>query len=149
MPAVDEHVLELFREVAPTVETFAREHDLRIDRYRKGKSAWELRFARQRGGEAAIVLSSREPTGHMVDVTAVWWIDDFAAQTRRVRTEKIGAHYRRDGGPALEQLLEAAFRRIQGWTDADLGQPYGPFRDWARTHTAETFAAEREKLPCH
>jgi hypothetical protein len=149
MPAVDEHVLELFREVAPTVETFARKHDLRIDRYRKGKSAWELRFARQRGGEAAIVLSSREPTGHVVDVTAVWWIDDFAAQTRRVRTEKIGAHYRRDGGPALEQLLEAAFRRIQGWTDADLGQPYGPFRDWARTHTAETFAAEREKLPCH
>jgi hypothetical protein len=149
MPRVDEQAMERFREVAPTVETFARERDLRIDRYRKGKPAWELRFARQRGGEAAIVLSSREPTGHVIDVTAVWWVDDFASQTRRIRTEKIGAHYRRDGDRALAQLLEAALLRVQGWTEADLGQPYGPFRDWAQTHTAETFAAQREALPCH
>lgn len=149
MRRVDEQVLERFREVAPTVETFARDRDLRIDRYRKGKSAWELRFARQRGGEAAIVLSSREPTGHVMDVSAVWWVDDFASRTRRIRTEKIGAHYRRDGEPALAQLLDAALLRVQGWTEADLGQPYGPFRDWAQTHSAESFAAERERLPCH
>lgn len=149
MPLIDDKVLDLFREVAPTVEAFARTRQLQIDRYRKGKSSWDLRFARQRGGEAAIVLSFREPWGHVIDVSAVWWVDDFAAQTRRVHSEKVRAHYRRDQQPALEQLLDNAFRRIQGWTDADLGQPHGPYREWSRTHTADSFAAEREALPHH
>jgi hypothetical protein len=149
MPLIDDKVLELFREVAPGVEAFARTRQLQIDRYRKGKSSWELRFARQRGGEAAIVLSFREPWGHVIDVSAVWWVDNFATQTRRVHSEKIGAHYRRDQEPALKQLLEEAFGRIQAWTDADLGQPHGPYRDWIRTHTSESFAAERDRLPQH
>jgi len=149
MPAIDDKVRELFFEVAPSVEAFAGTRDLRIDRYRKGKSAWELRFAREQGGEAAIVLSFREPVGHVLDVSAVWWLDDFATQTRRVRAEKIGAHYRRDSGAALKRLLEDAFARIEGWTVADLGPPRGPYRGWAQSHTAESFTAERERLPRH
>lgn len=149
MALIDDKVLDLFREVAPTVDAFAIQRQVRIDRYPKGKSAWELRFACDKGGEAAIVLSYREPTRHVLDVSAVWWIDDFRAQTRRVRSEKVGAHYRRDGTSALERLLEDAFTRIQRWTDADLGPPHGPYRDWVRTHTAESFAAERDRLPRH
>lgn len=149
MLGVDDKVLEAFRPIALPVEAFVRRHDVRVDRYPKGKSAWELRFARGQGGEAAIVLSYREPTGHVLDVSAVWWLDDFAARTRRVHSEKVGAHYRRDGDPALERLLEDAFARIGRWTDADLGPARGPYRDWARTHSAESFAAERERLPRH
>lgn len=148
MRGIDDKVLELFREVAASVEGFARERDLSIDRYRKAKSAWELRFAREKGGEAAIVLSYREPLGHVLDVSAVWWLDDFDARTRRVRAEKIGTHYRRDSGAALVHLLDEAFARIQSWNDADLGPPHGPYREWA-THTPESFAAERERLPRH
>lgn len=149
MPAVGDKVLEAFRRIALPVEAFARRHDVRLDRYPKGKPAWELRFARGQGGEAAIVLSYREPTGHVLDVSAVWWLDDFDARTRRVHSEKIGAHYGRDGDPALERLLEDAFTRIAGWKNADLGPARGPYRDWAKTHTAESFAAQRERLPRH
>jgi len=149
MPSVDDKVLEAFRRIALAVEAFARRHDVRVDRYPKGKPAWELRFMRGRGGEAAIVLSYREPQGHVLDVSAVWWVDDFAARTRRVRSVKVGTHYARDGDSALVRLLEDAFIRIGGWTDADLGPARGPYRDWARTHTAESFAAQRERLPRH
>lgn len=132
MPTINDRVLDAFRQVAPTVEAFARMHDLRIERYPKGKSAWQLRFARPQGGEAAIVLSHREPAGHVLDVSAVWWLDDLAAQTRRLRSEKIGAYYPRDGAGALEHFLDEAFARIGHWTEADLGPAHGPYRNWAR-----------------
>ncbi len=148
MPVIDDKVLDLFREVAPPVEAFARRRDLRLDRYRKGKSAWELRFAREQGGEAAIVLSFREPAGHVLDISAVWWLDDLAAQTRRLRSEKIGAYYRRDGPGALERFLEEAFLRIGRWTEADLGPAHGPYREWARA-SAPSPAADRDRLPRH
>jgi hypothetical protein len=149
MRTVDDKVLEAFRLVAPTVEAFARINDLRIDRYQRGKPAWELRFARDRGGEAAILIGFREPEGHVLDIASVWWLDDFPSLTRRLRSEKIGTYYRRDGGAALERLLTEALARIDRWTEGDLGPPRGPYRDWPRLHTAESFAAERERLPRH
>jgi len=149
MRTVDDEVLEAFRVIAPTVEAFARTNDLLIDRYRRGKPAWELRFARNRGGEAAIVIGYRQPEGHVLDIASVWWLDDFTAQTRRLRSEKIGTYYRRDGVAELEHLLAESLARIGRWTEVDLGPPRGPYRDWSRLHTAESFAAERERLPRH
>ena len=42
-------IVDAFRAVAPAIEAFALEHDLLIDRYRRGKPSWELRFARRVG----------------------------------------------------------------------------------------------------
>src|SRR5207249_159309 len=81
-------IVDAFRAVAPTLEEFARQHDLLIERYRRGKPAWELRFARRVGGEAVITISYRERTGHVLDVSVIWWVDDWPAQTRRLRSEK-------------------------------------------------------------
>lgn len=139
---VPDEIVEAFRAVAPGVEAFARDHDLLIERYRRGKSAWELRFARRRGGEAALTISYREKTGHVLDVTAVWWLDDFERRTRRVRTEKIGAYYRREDPDGLRRFLAEGLRRIEAWTLDDLGPAYGPFRDWTKQYTDE-----RNRLP--
>jgi hypothetical protein len=121
-------IVEAFRAVAPTVEDFARENDLLIERYRRGKAAWELRFARRGGGEAVLTLSYRERTGHVLDLSATWWVDDPVARTRRLRSEKIAVFDRRDQPAALRRQLEAALARIDQWTDADLGPPHGPFK---------------------
>jgi len=120
-------IVDAFRAVAPAVETFAREHDLLIERYRRAKPAWELRFARQLGGQAVLTISYRERTGHVLDVSAIWWVDDRLDQTRRLRSEKIGVYDRRAPVEALVQLLGAGLATVDRWTLSDLGPPHGPF----------------------
>jgi hypothetical protein len=124
---VPTQIVDAFRAVAPAIETFAREHDLLIDRYRRGKPGWELRFARRLGGEALLTISYRERTGHVLDVSATWWLDDRAAQTRRLRSEKIGVYDRRAPSTALVQQLEAGLAMVDNWILSDLGPPRGPY----------------------
>ena len=131
LPAVPDEIIEAFRTIAPTVEAFARENNLLIERYRRGKGAWELHFERQIGGQANLILSYRERTGHVLDLSAVWWVDDRVTRTRRLRADKIGVYDRRDTPKALRQLLESALARVDSWSDADLGPPRGPFNDRA------------------
>lgn len=114
--------------MAPAIEAFAQEQGLLIERYRRGKPAWELRFARRLGGEATIAISYRERTGHVLDVSAIWWLDDPAAQTRRLRSEKIAVYDRRAVPAALAQQLKNALTIVDRWTLEDLGPPHGPFR---------------------
>jgi len=120
-------IVDAFRAVAPAVEDFAREHDLLIERYRRGKSAWELRFARRIGGEALLTISYRERTGHVLDVSVTWWLDDPEQRTRRLRSEKVAVYDRREPPAVLRQHLEAGLALIDGWTANDLGPPHGPF----------------------
>lgn len=133
---IPDEIVDAFRAVAPAVEAFARQHDLLIERYRRGKAAWELEFARRRGGSAVLTISYRERTGHVLDVSATWWVDDSASRTRRLRSEKVGVYDRRDAPAVLRQQLEQALSQIDGWTESDLGPPRGPFpaaADGART----------------
>ena len=99
-----------------------------IERYRRGKPAWELRFARRLGGEAVIAISYRERTGHVLDISAVWWLDDPAAQTRRLRSEKVAVYDRRAVPSTLAQQLVKAVTIVDRWTLDDLGPPRGPFK---------------------
>jgi hypothetical protein len=131
LPAIPVEIVDAFRAVAPTVEAFAREQDLLIERYRRGKAAWELRFARRLGGEALITLSYRERTGHVLDLSVTWWLDDRDAQTRRVRSEKVAVYDRRAAPAVLREQLEAALSTVDHWKLDDLGPPRGPFRTWA------------------
>jgi hypothetical protein len=123
-------IVDAFRPIASAVETFARQHDLVIERYRRSKPAWELRFARHRGGEGAITISYRERTGHVLDVSVLWWLDDRRAQTRRLRSEKIAVYDRRAAPAALIEQLLTALATVDRWTEADLGPPHGPFKAW-------------------
>ena len=121
-------IVDAFRSVAPAIEAFAREQGLLIERYRRGKPAWELRFARRLGGEAVIAISYRERTGHVLDVNAVWWVDDPATQTRRLRSEKVAVYDRRAAPAVLAQQLNLALATVDCWTLDDLGPPHGPFK---------------------
>jgi hypothetical protein len=128
LSAIPAEIVDAFRAVAPAIEAFAQEQGLLIERYRRGKPAWELRFARRLGGEAVIAISYRERTGHVLDVSAVWWVDDVATQSRRLRSEKVAVYDRRDVPPALAQHLDQALAIVDGWTLDDLGPPHGPFK---------------------
>jgi hypothetical protein len=130
LPPIPPEIVDAFRAIAPTVEAFAREHDLAIERYRRGKAAWELRFARRAGGEAVITLSYRERTGHVLDLSATWWLDDREHRTRRLRSEKIAVYDRRAAGSVLRQELDQALATVDRWTIDDLGPPRGPFGTW-------------------
>jgi hypothetical protein len=139
---VPPEIIDAFRDVAPAVERFAREHELLIERYRRGKPAWELRFARELGGEAVITLSYRERTGHVLDLSATWWLDDHGLRTRRLRSGKVAVYDRRAGPVVLRGQLEEALRQIDAWTIDDLGPPRGPFPAWT-TPTSERTLTRR------
>ncbi|TMD66333.1 MAG: hypothetical protein E6I84_05680 [Chloroflexi bacterium] len=121
-------IVEAFRAVAPVVEEFAREHGLLIERYRRGKSAWELRFARRAGGQAVLTISYRERTGHVLDISVTWWVDDPDQRTRRLRSEKVAVFDRRETPAVLRRQLEVGLDLLDRWTTADLGPPHGPFK---------------------
>jgi len=59
---IPDEIIEAFRAITPAVEAFARAHEMRIDRYRHGKAAWELALAPDGGGEATLTISYRERT---------------------------------------------------------------------------------------
>ena len=144
---VPDDIVDAFRAVAPTVEAFARSNRFLIERYRRGKAAWELRCARQQGGEACLTISYRERTGHVLDLSATWWVDDFTSRTRRLVSAKVGAFNRRESPRLLEQLLTDAMNQVDRWAPADLGPAHGPFNDWPEEQTAETFTEARDRLP--
>jgi len=121
-------IVDAFRAVAPAIEAFAQKQGLLIERYRRGKPAWELRFTRRLGGEVVIAISYRERTGHVLDVSAVWWVDDPATQTRRLRSEKVAVYDRRAAPATLTQQLDDALTIVDRWTLDDLGPPHGPFQ---------------------
>ena len=135
---VPPEIIDAFREVAPTVERFARDHELLIERYRRGKSAWELRFAREVGGEAVVTLSYRERTGHVLDLSVTWWLDESDNRTRRLRSEKVAVYDRRAGAAVLRDQLAEALRRVDAWTIDDLGPPRGPFPAWTNASSEPT-----------
>lgn len=146
-PPIPEEIIDAFRLVAPVVEAFARERGLLIERYRQGKAAWELRFARALGGEAAIVVSYRERTGHVLDVSALWWVDDFESRTRRLRSDKVAVFDRRAHPSLLRGQLEDALARVDAWTLTDLGPAHGPYISWERELTIESVRSARKRLP--
>lgn len=143
---VPEEIIEAFRAVAPTIEEVARVNDLLIDRYRRGKAAWELRFRRRLGGEACLTVSYRERTGHVLDISATWWVDNVASRTRRLVSAKIGTFNRREPLALLHALLRKGLDRVDAWTPDDLGQPHGPFTSWPQPDAAETIK-EQDRLP--
>ncbi len=128
MRAVMQPIYAAFREMAPAIEAFAHRHQLAVERYRRDAANWTLRFARVTGGEASIVISYRESTGHVFDISAIWWIDDYDARSRRLKSAKIGTYFRREPPDALTRLLDEALARVRGWSEADLGRPLGPYQ---------------------
>ncbi|HSO93397.1 MAG TPA: hypothetical protein VLS53_02870 [Candidatus Dormibacteraeota bacterium] len=124
---IPDEIIDAFRAVAPTIESFARERELSIERYRHGKAAWELTLEPAQGGEASLTISYRERTGHVLDISAVWWVDDSVSHTRRLHADKIGVWERRASATTLRSMLEEGLQRIKGWTGADLGPPRGPY----------------------
>jgi hypothetical protein len=132
-----------FRDIAPAVEAFARTHALPIERYRREAATWSLRFTRL-GGEGAIVVAYREATGHAFDLTALWWIDDYEARTRRLKSSKVGVYLRHDPPAALTALLDQALALIAGWGEDALGAPRGPYQ-WKLNR--EEWEADLKRLP--
>ena len=110
---VPAEIVDAFRAVAPTLEEFARQHDLLIERYRRGKPAWELRFARRASSAAGGRAGHDRPLDPGRSGTPTRSIQSLAQQPGR-----------RDLAPAVtepadrseEQELWQAFGRAIGFT---------------------------------
>lgn len=90
------------------------------------------------------MVSYREATAHAFDVAALWWVDDYAARTRRLKSVKIGPYLRRDPRSMLQTMLDDALAQISSWTLNDLGRTIGPYQ-WRSSR--EELEADLARLP--
>ena len=114
-----------FKPVAPVMERFAAQHNLRLTKYYHQFPAWDFTFRHPQNGVAKIEVDKETDTA--LGIYASWWFDDHDNFTRYVRrSEKKNVQLNPND---LENLLTSAFHTILGWQ----------FGTWDEKHTSETY----------
>jgi len=114
-----------FKPVAPVMEKFAEQHNLRLEKYYHQFPDWSFIFRHPQNGVAKIQVNKE--TEKALGVYACWWFDDYDNSTRYIK--KSGAKLIEINPDDLIQELGFAFQTILGWQ----------FGTWDEKHTSETY----------
>jgi hypothetical protein len=135
-----------FGEIDPLLAAFAQRQNLLLEKH-YGEGFCRLKFARKRGGIAAIVVAVDMARGQSYRVSALWWIDDYHTTIRRLKVAHVGEFRRQTLGVDVLDMLQAALDTIGRWKPKDLDQVEGPFPLWHEKMTREQFEALTSTLP--
>jgi hypothetical protein len=135
-----------FSEIEPLLVAFARRQGLLFERQHEA-GLCRLKFARKRGGVAAIVVAADMVQGRSFRVSALWWVDDYRTTMRRLKVAHIGEFPRHASSIAVLDMLQTALDTIDRWKPNDLDQIEGPFPLWHEKMTREQFDAITAALP--
>ncbi len=130
-----------FAPVSTGMESFAKRHNLFVDKYYHESESWVLRFAHPKGGNASINVG-RLSDGE-VSVSSVWHVDDYDSFTRCLHRRQMGPIPKdpNELGKALRlELLAILAVEFGKWTEVAGGYE----AHWSR-YTKEEF----EALPPH
>ncbi len=72
-----------FAPIAAALDTFARTHNLLIQKYYHDTPVWSLCFTHPQGGQARLDIRRDDDT--TLRIQTVWWQDDYDAHTRHIR----------------------------------------------------------------
>lgn len=72
-----------FVPLAGSLEAFAEQNRLRIEKYYHDAPTWSLLFRHPKGGVAKVEVTKNTET--QVGIGGIWWIDDYDAGTRSLR----------------------------------------------------------------
>jgi len=133
-----------FRPLAPTLERFASEHHLLIDRYYHDGPGWDFRFRHPRGGEAYVEV--RRAADGAIKIIKMWWQDDYERATRSAKTEVSDLIPL--GSIDLYSTLVSALRDALAWTPDCWDHVHSGYESvWHRTWTKQQFDALLDRLP--
>src|SRR5580693_5575284 len=114
-----------FKPVAPVMEKFAEQHNLRLTKYYHQFPVWDFTFRHPRNGVAKIEVNKETDT--ILCVYACWWFDDYDNFTRYIKkSEKKSVEINLN---ELTNQLVSAFQTTLGWQ----------FGTWDEKHTYETY----------
>jgi hypothetical protein len=127
--------------VGGVIRTFAENHSMHLDTYYHEGHDWSLIFARKTGGVAKIEVVLKDIEKEKFSITAMWWVDTWADETRHTTQATIADHISIDGSDELRKKLEAAVVMINRWGKDDLTNHY-PDMGWQKSWgTVENFEA--------
>ena len=134
-----------FESVAPAIRRVALEEGVKLHEFFRDDPIWRLDFTRAAGGEAVVDVAWSEERQDAFTISASWWLDDYDTTLRHLRRDEVGVYPRDQPPSALEELIRAALRLIDSWTEDSLTQSSGPFPDWRQIESREDFY--RTRLP--
>ena len=130
-----------FAPLAEEIQQFASRHNMEIIRYYHEAPDWRLGFTPPQGGSASIDI--RRVTDHSLKLFTIWFVDDFDAATRSMRTGKYPEHQVAD--VSLRAILKDALAEILSWKTGEWSQVARGYEPIWHEHTREQF----EKMAIH
>jgi len=125
--------------IGGTIETFAEDHGMYLDKYYHDGQGWSLLFRRRKGGVGKVEVTLMDPEEKKFNITAMWWVDNWEDEARYITRNYITEYLSTEGPVELREKLEAAVAQIGRWNKEDLTAHYG-FKNWRRTwKTPEEF----------
>ena len=135
---------KVFSLIAPTVEKFANEHQLFIEKYYYGGPNWTLVFGRKIGGVAQIYMNYLSDNNFII--RAMWYVDEVETETRHAKNVEIGTYTFNNDLEKLSTILNKALSLIKSWSLKDLDVHHGDMTQWGRQgKTKEYFEEEIKK----
>jgi|SRR5581483_2837202 len=132
-----------FAPIAETLETFARQHNLKLERYYHDAPVWQFTFRHPAGGIGKIEVSRHGE--EKIRPSLAWWFDDYDTLQRHT---KIVVENELEMKPELiTRDLEAALRLILSWKFGQWDNTYKGNDVWKRTWTRDEFVKLLDQYP--
>jgi len=132
-----------FEFAASELTQFAAAHDLRTEPWFKDVPLWALHFRHPLGGVGQIVVG---PKGGEASLTASWWRDDFASETRYL-TRELGPVQAPATEAAFKSALEDVYRSVRSLKEDALLPHKMPKGTWHKHFSPQTFSEWERSLP--
>lgn len=145
-PGYDKVIADLDAFFAPASDlliSFARQHNLFLEKHYHDAPVWSLCFTQPLGGSAKVDVR-RE--GNLLSISGVWWVDDYDAGTRSMKD--IEAVKCEPDGEELAAVMAKTLSELMSLTSGNWSRvATGYKRGWHKTWTKEQFQKLSEPWP--
>lgn len=143
-PNLSNQERSFFEVVGPRLEQFAKEHNLKLEKWFKEIGIWELEFRHSLGGAAHVLIFPSGPK--TAEIHSAWWLDDYDQESRRIASSEPRISEIWD--PDLENALKDEIQQVLRWTESNLGGPDTmPVGMWHNYMTRQEFEESTASLP--
>ncbi len=135
---------EFFSRISHVLEDFAKNYNLKVEKYYHQFPSWDLVFRHPKGGIGQIEIHECDSTD--VEILVSWWIDCF---TTSRRDYKQGEGVKCSLDPVvLRAQLEKSFELVLSWRKENLVKgSENPYRERGVMDTREKVERELQKYP--
>jgi hypothetical protein len=134
-----------FRPIADALTAFARQHNLKLEKYYHQSPSWSFTFRHPQGGVAKIQVcrESAEAAG----LLCFWWYDEYDQLTRHMKNSKGKSKSVSREPEALTRELEECLKLVVSWQFGTWDEHCGGYDSWKKTWTKQQFDALLDSYP--